>query len=84
MIHVRVDTSEFNSQRRFACGIDPTLPPGDIYLFQCESGADCADCPGCNHGDPRQLGTPISQLATQPGVRGYDEFCRIVASWGHE
>lgn len=83
MIHVRVDTETENSKRRFACGIGPALPPGDKYYFEGESLSRLADCPGCNPGGPIQLGTPISQLATQPGCRGYDEFVRISESWGH-
>ncbi len=44
------------------------------------------------HGD-RPLGTPISQLSSQPGDpknlddprhAGYAEFCRIARSWGYD
>ena len=32
--------------------------------------------------DPsRPLGTPISQISTQPGTKGYAEWCRISRSW---
>lgn len=29
------------------------------------------------------LGTPISELGTQPGTEGYEEFKRIASSWGY-
>lgn len=29
-------------------------------------------------------GTPISQLSGRPGHRGFGEFCRIAATWGHD
>lgn len=84
MIHIRVDDSEPNSERRFACGIGPALPPGDVYFFECEASARRADCPGCNPGGPRQLGTPISQLSGRPGHAGHERFCDIARSWGHD
>jgi hypothetical protein len=31
----------------------------------------------------RPLGTPISQISTQPGHEGYEEWCRISRSWGY-
>lgn len=30
-----------------------------------------------------RIGTPISQISTQPGTPGYAEWCRISRSWGH-
>lgn len=84
MIHVRVDDEELNIHRRFACGLGPELPPGDVYYFQSESGADFADCPGCNPAGPRQIGTPISELSTTPGQKAYAEWLRISRSWGYE
>lgn len=84
MIHVRIDDEELNSKRRFACGLGPDLPKGDVYYFQSEEAADRADCPGCNPAGPRRLGTPISQLSGRPGQPGYEEFVRIARSWGHE
>ncbi|MDE2097063.1 MAG: hypothetical protein KGL39_07440 [Patescibacteria group bacterium] len=84
MIHIRIDDDELNSKRRFACGIGPDLPPGDVYFFASEASADRADCPGCNPAGPRKLGTPISQLSGRPGHEGYAEFVRIARSWGHE
>lgn len=84
MIHIRVDNEELNSKRRFACGLGPDLPEGDIYYFEGEAGADRADCPGCNPGGPRQTGTPLSQLSGRPGELGYAEFVRIARSWGFE
>jgi hypothetical protein len=84
MIHIRIDDEELNSKRRFACGIGPDLPPGDIYYFIGEAAAGRADCSGCNPDGPRQLGTPISQLSGRPGKPGYAEFCRIARSWGYE
>jgi len=84
MIHVRIDDEELNSKRKFACGLGPDLPPGDVYFFQTESGADRADCPGCNPAGPRRLGTPISEISTQPGKPGYEEWLRISRSWGRE
>ncbi len=71
MIHIRIDNEELNSRRRFACGIGPDLPEGDVYLFESEAAADRADCPGCNPGGPRKLGTPLSQLSGRSGQPGY-------------
>jgi hypothetical protein len=55
-----------------------------LYFFESEGRADQADCPGCNPGGHRQLGTPLSQLSGRPDHPGYEEFCRIAASWGHD
>ncbi len=84
MIHIRIDDEPENSKRRFACGIGPELPPGDMYFFQNESAADRADCPGCNHAGPRPLGTPISELSGRPGRPGYERFKEIARSWGYD
>ena len=84
MIHIRVDDEELNSRRRFACGIGPNLPEGDVYFFESERAADRADCPGCNPAGPRKLGTPISQLSGRPGQPGFEEFRRIAESWGYD
>ena len=84
MIHIRVDEEELNSKRRFACGLGPELPEGDVYYFASEAAADRADCPGCNPAGPRRLGTPISRLSGRPGELGFAEFCRMARSWGHE
>jgi hypothetical protein len=84
MIHIRIDDERENSKRRFACGIGPDLPEGDVYFFQAESAADRADCQGCNPGGPRKLGTPISQLSGRPGHPGFEEFKRIAESWGYD
>lgn len=83
MIHIRVDNEPTNDRRRFACGIGPELPEGDVYYFQSEWWADRADCPGCNPGGPRQIGTSLSELSGRPGHPGYAEFCRIAESWGY-
>lgn len=84
MIHIRTDNEMLNSKRRFQCGLGPDLPAGDVYYFANEHMAQLADCPGCNPGGPRKLGTPLSQLSGQPGKPGYDEFVRIARSWGYE
>ena len=85
MIHIRIDHEEENSKRRFACGIGPELPPGDVYFCESEGAAyRHSDCPGCNPNGPRPIGTPLSELSGRPGHPGYDEFCRIARSWGHE
>jgi hypothetical protein len=62
MIHIRIDNERENSNRKFACGIGPALPPGDIYWFAGDPQADRADCPGCNPAGPRTIGTPLSQI----------------------
>lgn len=31
-----------------------------------------------------KIGTPLSELDTQPGQTGYAEWLRICRSWGHE
>ena len=87
MIHIRIDDYPENAKARFACGLGPgvaTLPPGDTYYFTGESGADRADCPGCNPAGPRPLGTPISELSGRPGQPGYKRFCEIAKSWGYD
>lgn len=83
MIHIRIDDEGGNSLRRFACGIGPDLPAGDVYFFECEAAADRADCPGCNPGGPRNYGTPLSELSGRPGDPGYDRFLQIARSWGY-
>lgn len=84
MIHVRIDNQRENSKRKFACGIGPDLPKGDTYRFDSDVQADFADCPGCNPGGPRKIGTPLSQLSGRPGHSGYPEFVRIAKSWGFD
>ena len=86
MIHIRIDRSSLNTERRFACGIGPELPDGDMYFFEDELIA-CGhrvDCPGCNPAGKQPLGTPISRLSGRPGHKGFDEFCRIAKSWGYD
>jgi hypothetical protein len=84
VIHIRVDNEELNSRRKFACGLGPDLPEGDTYYFESEGSAERADCPGCNPHGSRPLGTPLSQISTQPGQPGYEEWLRISRSWGYE
>lgn len=84
MIHIRIDHQAENSKRRFACGLGPELPPGDEYYFEGEGLAVLADCPGCNPGGPRKLGTPISQLSGRPGHPGFERFSEIARSWGYD
>ncbi len=31
-----------------------------------------------------RIGTPISQISTQPGTPGYSEWARISRSWGYQ
>lgn len=84
MIHIRIDDEELNSKRRFACGLGPELPEGDTYYFVGEALADVkADCPGCNP-NPRKIGTPLSEISTQPDTQGYDNWTRISRSWGYD
>lgn len=84
MIHVCIHTGKDNSERRMGCGIVGKLPPGDTFYYDGEALAyHKADCPGCNPGGPEPLGTPISQLATQPGCKGYAAWLAISESWGH-
>lgn len=84
MIHIRVDHEAENSKARFACGIGPLLPPGDVYFFEGESGCRRANCPGCNPGGPKPLGTPLSELSGRPGHPGYEKFKEISDSWGYD
>lgn len=85
MIHLRIDNEELNSKRRFACGIGPDLPLGDLYFFEGEAAAEYrVDCPGCNPAGPRRIGTPLSELSGRPGHPGYAEFLRIARSWGYD
>ena len=67
-----------------ACGLT-TLPEGDTCVYEANSYAyHVADCPICNPDGPRPYGTPISQLSGRPGHSGFDKFCDIARSWGHE
>lgn len=93
-LHIRIDDEVLNSRRRFACGIGPELPAGDVYFCEAEplarsacfldSRPEVQACPGCFPNGRPQFGTPISQLSGQPGEAGYGEFCRIAQSWGHD
>lgn len=87
MIHIRIDNETENSKRKFACGIGPGLPPGDIYYFENEQQRagfrDEEVCPGCYPDGKPQIGTPISELSGRPGTPGYEKFCQIAESWGH-
>jgi hypothetical protein len=84
MIHVRIDDCTTPGERKFACGITE-LPEGDKFFFEGESAAWLvADCPGCNPGGPKKLGTPISQLSGRPCHAGFDQFSAIATSWGYE
>lgn len=88
MIHIRVDDEPTNDRRRFACGIGPKLPPGDLYFFESEVGCNQfkmnrVDCPGCNPAGVQPIGVPLSQLSGQPGSRGHREFVRVAESWGY-
>lgn len=41
--------------------------------------------PGPEPRDPsKPLGTPLSEISTQPGTQGYAEWLRISKSWGHD
>lgn len=84
MIHIRVDDEVENSKRRFACGIGPALPEGDVYFFEVERGSHHrVDCPGCAPFRAR-LGTPISELSGRPGTPGFARFAEIARSWGYD
>lgn len=84
MIHIRIDDEIENSKRQFACGLGPSLPEGDTYFFTSELRSCRADCPGCNPHGPQQIGTPLSELSGQPGKPGFNRFCQIAESWGHQ
>ncbi len=62
MLHIRVDQNELNSQRKFACGIGPELPPGDKWVYESEHLAASADCPGCNPRGPEGVGWPAHSM----------------------
>lgn len=80
MIHVK---AEDHTGFRFLCGVKE-LPIGDTFFFDGEPGSWLkADCPGCNPGGPKHLGTSISQLSSTPGSYGHEAFCEITQSWGY-
>jgi hypothetical protein len=84
MTHIRTDNEPRNDRRRFACGIGPSLPDGDQYIYQGEVELHhMVDCPICRP-TPQSLGTPISELSGRPGHAGYDRFVEIGKSWGHD
>jgi hypothetical protein len=80
MIHIRVDDSALNADRRFGCGIGPELPEGDKWLYPGLLADLQADCPGCNP-NRRELGTPISEVDGRNG--GNAEWRRRSDSWGY-
>lgn len=83
MIHIRIDTEDENSKRKFACGIGPKLPQGDVYFFPFESMVDRrVNCPKCREAcglgkEPRKLGTPISEVTPE-------KLDKIAQSWREE
>lgn len=82
MIHVRTDHEELNSKRRFACGLGPELPAGDVYYFEDEGQSyRHADCPSCRSalgwGNKPEIGTKFSDLTPQ-------RFRDIARSWGYD
>jgi len=78
MIHIKDDFD------KTICGLDK-LPIGDVFFFSDESASWLkSDCPTCNPGGPKQLGTPVSQLSGRPNHNGFNEFKRIAESWGYE
>ncbi len=85
MIHIRVDDDSDNGNRRFACGIGPALPDGDLYFHESEILSQVKlnriDCPGCNPEGVKPIGVPLSQLSGRPGEPGYRDFVRIAESW---
>lgn len=94
MIHIRTDGEHSNSKRYFACGIGPELPEGDQYVFLSEHNlhwrVNCKECLRSLYSDsvgevePPKMGTPISELGTQPGQPGYEKFRAIARSWGYD
>lgn len=92
-LHLRVDDEELNANRRFACGIGPALPEGDMFLFDGESHLagvllakrpEVGACPGCFPGGRPRFGTPLSELSGRAGSVGYERFRRIARSWGYD
>jgi hypothetical protein len=73
---------ETNADRRMICGIVGKLPDGDQFWYPSEYSAGQADCPVCNPGGPRRMGTPISELTGRNG--GNAEWRRISESWGYD
>ena len=84
MIHIRIDDNGINAKRRFACGLGPELPPGDVYFFASEPQSERADCPGCNPSGPRPIGTPLSAVSGRPGTKGFERFKQIADSWRYD
>lgn len=94
MIHIRIDDEPLNRDARFACGIGWPMPAGDVYFHEAEplhrvacylhGRPEVEVCPGCFPNGRPQFGTPLSELSGRPGERGYEEFCRIARSWGHD
>lgn len=72
MLHIRIDYSELNSQRKFACGLGPGLPEGDKWVYEAEWSADRADCPGCNPRGHRRQGWSASSMNGNAAARHDD------------
>lgn len=88
MIHIRVDDEPTNDKRRFACGIGPALPPGDLYFHESEVmlnqwRLNKVDCPICNPDGVQPIGTPLSELSGPPGSFAHQRFASIAESWGY-
>lgn len=91
VLHLLDEWDDSIRTRRMACGIVGKLPLGDQYVEdEIRAAAHLGAHPEKYHchscfGDERPtLGTPISQLSGRPGHDGFDEFCRIARSWGHD
>ena len=77
-LHIRIDQSDLNSGRRFACGIGPELPKGDSWAYQSESLAGTSDCLGCNPAGPRKYGVPAISMNGNAAARHDDPV-----AWGN-
>lgn len=83
------DVSESYEGDDYSCGI-----VGGWYCDACDLGISENDYPRePMEGDvplptasevrgDRPLGTPMSEISTRPGEKGYAEWVRICASWG--
>lgn len=88
MIHIRVDDQPLNSARKFACGIGPELPKGDVYYYSGEYSAARADCPGCNPRGPQGAGWSASEMDGNASNRannpdGWNRWVAFCEANGH-
>lgn len=66
-------------ERTYYCNHCGAEPPDDWYFAD-----DDVPITFSTGRKPEELGTPLSELSTKPGTKGYANFVKIARSWGHD